>query len=360
MSSKVLLVNLLIVLFLLGIVEAGAYFFVQEKDKDIHSEDSDYQAQLKHFEVYDPLLGWTYGPEAAELRQLDYHKGYILYGHDNMAEPDAIRVVVFGGSTSDSTLDPSPWVADFYEELKVEFGKVILFNGAVGGYNSHQELLKTIRDMHFLLPDLVISYNGANEIAKGDQFQPFVSEYELEISKKLVRSSQISFPYTLSAARILKGQNFLGLKGPFLGPPNFLSKHKQWVSNLSLMKAVAKQNGSMYHAFLQPVLGLGKYQPSERENEILGREWTAIHNPGFYIPAIAETKKYEFMTDMTEALDGLKEVYFDDCHLKPYGNKVIADQVSKLIIATYGKALKDKQIRTLTELLSDPLDSETN
>ena len=95
---------------------------------------------------------------------LSYVDGYVVYGSQHLQNPDAIRVAVFGGSTSDTVFSQNTWVKGFHEALNKAWGPTVVFNGAVGGYNSHQELLKVVRDIEYLHPNLILTYNGANEL----------------------------------------------------------------------------------------------------------------------------------------------------------------------------------------------------
>ena len=349
MNKKTLTINGLIFLLLLGCLELTAYVLVNHKRDSISGFNKQIRPQFNIFTTIDPLLGWTVGKRQAKAQNLHYHQGYIVYGSQNLKNKEAVRVAIFGGSTSDGSLDGSIWVKTFYQNLENEFGPTIVFNGAVGGYNSHQELLKIIRDMEFLRPHLVITYDGANEMQGATiENHPMVTKYEHYFYLRALEASKLGFPYTLAMVKILKGQHVSEeIDGQHHGPPNPASSYENWIKNLSLIQATAKYHGAQYRAFLQPVLGFGKYEKSTRESQIQNTNYLSKRNPTFYIPALKNIHKFDFITNLTDSLDGTKDVYRDDCHLETEGNQRIAQRISEVVIRDFSEALRDKRRASL-------------
>ena len=89
------------------------------------------------------------------------YPGFYVLG---TREPDNFKIAILGGSTSDSDLYwYRSWPEIFYEKYCRE--NISIFNGAMAGYNSAQELIKLMRDVVHLKPNLLIVLNGINDIA---------------------------------------------------------------------------------------------------------------------------------------------------------------------------------------------------
>ena len=108
----------------------------------------------------------------------DYYFGYSRKYHENTGGYTGFkkfsdknstkvrkRIVVLGGSTSDCGYNTA--VTNWTEWLEIilrESGcSVEVLAGGIQGYASSQELLKLIRDVLILRPDLVISFSGIND-----------------------------------------------------------------------------------------------------------------------------------------------------------------------------------------------------
>lgn len=79
-----------------------------------------------------------------------------------------MKVIVLGGSTSTvNVFRPKSWVHFLYERLKELTRKdVIIYDFANSGNDVVVELLKLLRDGHFLQPDYVISLSGVNNTVR--------------------------------------------------------------------------------------------------------------------------------------------------------------------------------------------------
>ncbi|MCB0363858.1 MAG: SGNH/GDSL hydrolase family protein [Bdellovibrionaceae bacterium] len=340
MQLKIIITNLVVFLILLAGLEGGAYWVLQKQSSRLAQSGNQIAPQFNFYPTLDPLLGWTIGKKQAEALGLVYVEGYIVYGSEHMDNPQAPRVAVFGGSTSDTVFSQNTWVKTFHQKLQEAWGPTVVLNGAVGGYNSHQELLKVIRDIEFLQPNLIVTYDGANEM-QGAQLpeQPLVTTYEYQIFERMIESSRVGFPYLISLVRAMKAPQFSrDMEGQATGPANPGTAHELWLKNITLIRATADLFGARFHGFLQPVLGIGDYRLSEREEKIRTTDAIAQRNPSFYAPAIDSVKARSYLSDLTEALNSMSDVYIDDCHLNPEGDTLMGEKVSEVILKLYPQA----------------------
>ena len=96
-------------------------------------------------------------------RIIKQFEGFELFG--DIDNPYAVRIVALGGSTTESTLFfVKGWVQFLAEYLCRDNISAIVYGGGTSGYTSSQELLKFIRDVIPLKPDIVLSYGGGNDL----------------------------------------------------------------------------------------------------------------------------------------------------------------------------------------------------
>jgi hypothetical protein len=113
------------------------------------------------FDRIDPLLGWSMSEERLRHTGFEVTDGFIvLRSH---GESETLRILITGGSTSDLAVLDHNWPVILHEKLEERGIRSVIHVGAVGGYNSGQELLRLIRDGIHLRPHIHISYSGANE-----------------------------------------------------------------------------------------------------------------------------------------------------------------------------------------------------
>lgn len=142
---------------------------------------------LRHLEVNayktDIILGWT--------STATNYEGYKILSNVKDHETET-RILILGGSTSDQFYDQNNWPKQLYTRLKEGQYNFKIYNGAVAGYNSSQELLKLLRDIRIIRPHIVISYNGVNEVFRSTKTNhPFISNHVLDT---LVNRPSYFFP----------------------------------------------------------------------------------------------------------------------------------------------------------------------
>lgn len=131
------------------------------------------------------------------------------------------KIMVVGGSTSANCLyQYRSWPEELYEILKKENRSVTIYNGAVEGYKSIQELAKVMRDVRMIKPDMVISFSGINDVENG----PLQGEWSLGAYGKRKRENLF----------------------------------QDWVKNERWMACIAEREGAKFFCFAQPQFHLFK------------------------------------------------------------------------------------------------------
>lgn len=269
--------------------------------------------------MYDPMLGFnTLGDERTP--------GFFHYG----AEPSrgVVRIAVLGGSTA----DPGSFVGTSWPELLAQViaddgVKATVYNGAVTGYTSAQELVKLLRDVPAIHPDVIVLYSGINNnhLVSG---YPFMIDYQVKLG-------------TLFSGESLPTVN-LGRLKPWKGlryDSKQFNKYEWWVNHMRSAHDFGERIGARTHCILQPNLMTkpeAKLLPEEREY-LLNRSF--MGRPGLtpngyreialgFCAAVAAEQPCTWLHDYTSVFDKVNEsVYEDGIHVNRQGNEIIARAV---------------------------------
>lgn len=276
--------------------------FVKEKD---YFNYVDIQAEPTH--IFDPFLG--YG------RRYHYGKEEI-YGFACYGCPEAeYKIVALGGSTTDPTfMGIKSWPQLLYEMMPNK-SQICVYNGGIVGYDSNRELLKLIRDVIPLKPDLVISYTGINEMQRlktGDY--PFLCYYLQNILNKL----------SLCSTDLPIGEMAFGTKCVSSPANNFLT-------NVKVMSAACDALKIKHFTFLQAsLISPGKsYKPSEREKICkaiyMGNIKQEYEN--FFDEIDRANPFQDLIIDARDILRDSSDLFIDACHVTEEGNRLIAEGI---------------------------------
>lgn len=307
----------LLTLLLLIFVEIFSFFILK---KDQRHTSLFYQTQRlegafdrrKDFQD-DLLLGWTHFGSG--------NISYFITGKKK--KEDVFRILILGGSTTDQRMITENWPTPFLDILKVKLPNVKIFNGAIAGYSSAQETLKLLRDINIINPDLVISYNGVNEVTENEVPQhPYLTQ---QLRSHFIKESHI-LPNTI---RWIQG--FLPTSSLHLGPPTPHDKAQVWLQNHIKMNAISQAFGVQYIGILQPHLWSHEKTPTPLTDDQAHLRGFQYDYGKFYPKAKPFTDKHGFLYDGTKFLKDHTEHFIDDCHLDARGNEIVAKLILKVI-----------------------------
>ncbi len=242
------------------------------------------------------------------------YPGIMVYGKEK--EQD-YKIAVLGSSTTDGAMYPfKSWAELLYDEL----GKnVTVYNGGVRGYSSGQELIKLVRDIVPLRPDMIIVYDGASELFSKTRY-PFAFEYSRKVFE--YANAHIENNYIVDNTRDI-----------CLGVRNGDDCFGNWLSNMQSMYAIAKQRNMEFFVFCQPWL-ISKNGKTVKEKNIL------LSMPGVVLETMMKnslrtyvrerTDIPDYIHDLSHIFDG-HDVYMDLCHVWEEGNRIIAGEIKKVI-----------------------------
>lgn len=271
-------------------------------------------------QILDINLGYAYEMNCR-------YPGFYILGTE---KPENFRIVILGGSTSDSDLYRyQSWPEIFYKEYCQ--GNITIFNGAQAGYNSVQELMKLMRDAVHLKPDLIIVLDGINDIAScgSSGRNLFGFSYMSTVLNKLIEKNtldQYVLPMELEGGvKIWKGVE-----------DGKITSVEEWKKNIQYMQSVAEINSIKFHAFLQPML-LGKKRAVSlheaslmKMDEAAMGDWFGEQCRIFRQCGEKLGNEYAFFHDLSKVFDN-EDVYMDECHVYERGNAIIAKAVYECI-----------------------------
>lgn len=293
--------------------ELGFIYF-----KDYYVKDYRFDTTIDQRTILDINLGHSY---VADTK----YPGFMVYGDER---EDDLKIVVLGGSTTDGTMYPfKSWSQLLYEEMG-EKG-VTIYNGGVCSYTSGQELFKLIRDVFQLNPNIVITYDGYNELAFTTCVQyPFAFLYLEKVFRyaedHIEDSSSVSF-------------------GNAAGCGWF----ENWLNNIRSMYALANERNIQFFSFCQPVL-ISKKKKAIREKNILlsmlGTTEELFTKESFREHMCQMNDKPAYMYDLSHIFDDEDDVYMDVCHVWEKGNRIIAREIKKVILPCVHKLMAERSM----------------
>lgn len=259
------------------------------------------------------------------------YPGIMVYGEEK--EKD-FKIAVLGGSTTDGRLNSyKSWPELMFKELYNQgLENITVYNGGVSGYASGQELLKLIRDMVPLNPNMIIVYDGLNDLNMCFQY-PLTNGYLKKVFEFASENMENDEDDSLYA-----GKNALICQGIEMKKDMF----DAWLSNVRTMYAIAAERNISFYSFCQPMLGSKKGKTEGEKSMLL-----SVHNPvitnlmeGSFRRRISQMGKLpEYMYDLSHILDNEKDVYKDHVHLWEKGNQIIAREITRTILPKLGGVL---------------------
>lgn len=261
---------------------------------------------------------------------LDVNLGHSFVGRQGICGFDvlgsggdkAFNIVVLGGSTTDGTLFPfRSWPEILLEKIGNQ--DVTIYNGGVVGYTSTQELVKLLRDVLYLKPDMMIVYDGFNDMAASADQNPFAFP-----------DVQRAMDYADDNKDKIWLDIFEEGVTPYTGIQPDADKFDIWLGNIRKMRIICENEGIQFWAFHQPIL-YSKLNMTKKEKGLLWSTWR-INDCNKWanefrrrIKPVADT--YGYIYDLSDIFDDETDVYMEDCHVYEKGNRIIAEAVYKVI-----------------------------
>lgn len=308
--------------------ESNFYIWIHEREKCKKLKEMG----LKYFEEYihgdycwdisiagnDQILDINLGHTRLNN---DKYPGISIYGHE---DKDDYRIAVLGGSTSDGSMYSfDSWSKQLYKMLEEK--RVTIYNCGVIEYTSSQELIKLIRDVLPLKPDMIIVYDGYNDSLLFDDRFPFSFNYLRQIFNFAANSLADDMEeYTSKDNHDKFYSGVRSLEGRF----------GNWLANIRTMHAIAQDRNIKFFCFCQPYLSSKKGKSIMEKNMLLSIQSRKIdrlvkESLREYIHRKRDLPDYIY--DLSHIFDGENDIYMDVCHVWQKGNQIIAQEIEKII-----------------------------
>jgi hypothetical protein len=302
----------------------------------------------KHFEeyneqkvTYESYYEWRRLPFKGETINID-ENGFRKTHKTPEANPQK-TAAFFGGSTMWGT------GADDDSTIPSEFAKInpdyAVINFGEQGYTAHQSLnLFLAKYYEGYKPDLVVFYDGVNDIGKcRRELHPYAHSREYRIKLVLDEASSEN-PESIFFA-VLPIKNFISKVSRILTSRAAASFYdcdrdetkadlvaRNLVSDWRLVKILVEGYGGTFAAILQP----NAYFSNTREDQLVLDSELHAQFASVY-PRVVEYVDGDFSDvrnnfyDFRGVVDVDDYVYIDFCHLSPNGNRMVADRISDVV-----------------------------
>lgn len=306
------------------------FFLLLNREQYLHNSNRLSDLGIVMFEnlaIDNPFGTWFLG---IGNQMLDINLGHSFLGSQGMCgfeilgnnHDDDYKIAVLGGSTTDGTLFPFKSWPEFLLK-KMENSKVTIFNGGVVGYTSTQEFMKLLRDILYLTPDMVIVYDGFNDIAFKEGRNPFDFS-DIHRAMEFVHENKSKIWLDIFAENA----------APYTGICPSEDKFSIWLNNIKRMKGICESEGIKFIAFHQPIL-YSKPNLTKNEKGLLWSTWR-INDCYKWANIFREKVKAvisacDYIYDLSNIFDNETDVYMEDCHVYEKGNNIIADAVYRVI-----------------------------
>jgi glycosyltransferase involved in cell wall biosynthesis len=277
----------------------------------------------------DPYLGWS--------RLYNEHDnkfpGFKVYGEVGTR---SLCIVTLGGSTTDPTHEGvASWTECLYYMLK-EYGiDVTIFNGGYASYTSTEELIKLIRDVIPLHPDIVISYSGVNDFGQVRQ-QKNMENSHPRYKRLFISAAQEKIFSWISQQE--DGATVLYGIQTDKSPAMFWSDNQRMMHSISeefgikfigILQAHPKSEG-MASSVIEGYITALRGQMEDNKNAFLNPLSTKI----MYDEAEKEISDIPYILNFRHIFDEIADfdIYFDPAHKFERGNQIIAANVFENLV----------------------------
>jgi len=272
-------------------------------------------------DIIDPLLGYS---RSGDL------EGYVVHKYCDESK-EFLKIMITGGSTTDDTFsNQKSWPSFLSEILKKRNISHAIYNGGIVGYNSSQELLKTIRDVNILKPHIVISYSGINDFYRGtnDFIHPYIP---LHISKNIIPIIEKNIA---TVEEKNTNSNMCSPTKIGYGLESCNSGGLIWYNNMTRMRAISVNEKASFYGILQATVFsdgylldpiLDKYIRLQHSQEALN---IIKENIKISQKLIVNQKDIYSLENIFRYK---KDIFYDHCHCSENGNYMIAKGVFKLL-----------------------------
>jgi len=253
---------------------------------------------------------------------------------------DTYRVIMVGGSTIFGFLaSPNHTIPVHLQEKFNQQNlekRVEVINSGINAYNSNDELQLIKTKIVQYDPDLVIIYDGSNDIFLA--FDSTIHATDIGDLRYIYRK-YFQFYKTLDVINFIISErpDDFYRKYPLGVKKELGDRAELWKNNMLAICEIGNQNGFKTLIFLQPFIGTGNQTLTQHETQLFNDQVSetfpnALLEYSFFIDRLDDLNhSCAGAFDLTNIFDNVqKSVFFDKWHNWAVYNRVIADEIFDL------------------------------
>jgi|LWDU01.1.fsa_nt_gi lysophospholipase L1-like esterase len=258
------------------------------------------------------------------------------------------RIIVIGGSTvfgAGVGTDNNTFPYELNNKFKEKFNNVEVINAGISSLTSFEELYHFKEKLIQLEPNLVIIYDGWNDVGYKRTNEPEIlntdeNKLQLKDFQKYLRTPVVLYRYVLLPILDLQSSSNLDPnntptvnKLDLYDPQISNSVASLWYKHMNEFCQISKENQIQSVIILQPTLNHGTKPLTnyERSNYVKNIYFEKTFE--LLIQKSKDLNDCSMVSDFSNVfIDVTRGVYLDQGHLNPFGNKIIAEKIYEKIL----------------------------
>ena len=300
--------------------------------------------------IWDCYYGFKYKPNQKVLNKSINSFGF--HDSDWRLEKDTgvYRIALLGGSVADGLAD-SETIDVFLENILNKHRKCEVLNFGTTGMMSVQERILFINEVIGFKPDLAVFLDGVNELnpllyglKPGNHFYWLRAQYDFSLGEPFFETLKKFFikqSLRLSEKYFLYKFFFkiLGFDTEFMGknitPDEITKAIDIYDRNIEVIKIIADAEKIKTIFFIQPLI-YTKKTPSLFEKYFIESKPQYYNNLYYKGYELIIKKKPEMKKPLFDIFDKTENrIFMDNCHVTPFGNKIIAENMAQEIMSKW-------------------------
>lgn len=270
----------------------------------------------REFNAIDPLLGYCRKSDA------------IYHPYDILGE-GKYKIAIYGSSTCDMEYAgiEKNWIFYLYQYLKQMGIETTILAGGCAGYSSGQELLKIIRDINIICPDMVIDFSGVNDVSSSTYVEgyPFVGRYYKRVWDSIREKPEV----------IPDSFDIRNIQDVDYGIKDLQEDFEIWSNNIKKMNAVCSAFSVKFLSILEPMVSRGNCVIDSELQSIMenagGRKYNYIKQNKFCDKIIEIFREVPFFVDFSSVFSEINDVYLDGVHYADKGHKIVGKKLAEIV-----------------------------
>jgi lysophospholipase L1-like esterase len=356
---------LILLLCMFTVVESGSRFyefFIQDCKLESAETLREYDYFLKRHICYDQqILAYIQHPVLTIIPNQHFttinvnNEGFRGDEINISKTNNDYRIIIIGGSTvfgSGLSNDKQTIPYELNKIFDKKYTNVEVINAGISSITSFEELYHFKEKLIHLKPDLMIFYDGHNDVEYRKTSDPEILNIENELKikdfQKYLRSPVVIYRYVLLPIIDSQTENVMDINNS-INTTNSNSYNFQlsnsitslWHKHITEFCEIAKNEQIKSIVIIQPSLNQNKKPLSEYEKNIYVKD---NHTKKTFDMLIQKSdsltncsKVYDFTNVFENTFSG---VYVDSVHLNNYGNKIIAEKIYEKILPIVIKDIK--------------------